>query len=244
MVVNMRQLPEQDTQSTNLSAEPTLRHKKARPPGDPSAPRDLNLPPWLPTGKRLAKLPPVVREAIPRVIIPAYRQFVLDVPNETERSTGATLVYLMWLELCSQIRLAVAAADSVDLDPILQDTNAAADCDDMIDRYLHLATIKGQTTELLVKLRMVNQALPHALAAPASQSLLPSPSGRGVGGEGGAVHCPSSPILSPAAGASADRPITPTAVRTLELESQEPADQPISAPIDIRSHEIGKPRTC
>jgi hypothetical protein len=109
-----------------------------------------------------------LRQAVPRILAPAYRQFVLDAPGELERSIGLTLVHLIWLELCGQVQLAVVAADPSSLDAILQDPG------EMIDRHLRLATIKCQTAELLVKLRVVNEALDRpqrtlvpALAPPA-----------------------------------------------------------------------------
>ena len=67
--------------------------------------------------------------------------------------------------------MSVAAADPKSLDAILQNP------DDMIDRHLRLATVKCQTTELLVKLRMVNEALqrPRAAAPPALAAPLDLP---------------------------------------------------------------------
>ena len=88
---------------------------------------------------------------------------------------GLTLVHLMWLELCGHVQLAVAAADPNALAAILQDP------DDMIDRHLHLVATKCQTAELLVKLRIMSEMLDRPVPA-APQ--LPSPIGRGAGGEG------------------------------------------------------------
>ena len=112
---------------------------------------------------------------VPRILTPAYRRFVLDAPGELERSIGLTLVHLMWLEVCDQIHLATATADPSSLDAILKNP------EDMIDRHLHLVTAKCQTAELLVKLRLVTEAIQRP---PTTAPSLPSPAGRGAGGEG------------------------------------------------------------
>ena len=59
--------------SANPESKPAPSRKKARPSGNAPVPRDPDLPHWLPTGKRLAELPPTVHDAIPRIIAPAYR---------------------------------------------------------------------------------------------------------------------------------------------------------------------------
>ena len=111
----------------------------------------------------------------------------------------------MWLELCGQVQLAAAAAASAasaSLGPVLQDRDLLTDCENMIDRYLRLATVKGQTTEMLTKLRLFHHVLPRA---PVVDALLPAPG-----------MCRSSPALLP---------LSPTCPRSPTLENPKPADQ-------------------
>jgi hypothetical protein len=136
------------------------RRKNRTPSGDVPVPCDPNLPHWLPTGDRWNELPEEIRQTVPRILTPAYRRFVIDAHGELERSIGLTLVHLMWLEVCDQIHLAIVTADPTSLDAILKDP------EDMIDRHLNLVTAKCQTAELLVKLRLVTEALDRPPPAP------------------------------------------------------------------------------
>jgi hypothetical protein len=124
------------------------------------APREADAPYWLPTDSGWNSLPAEVRAAVPKILTPAYRRFVLEAPNELERSMGMTLVHLMWLEICGQLQLAVAAADSTSLAAIIDNPEAA------IDRHLHLVTAKCRTAELFIKFRAVNEMLDRRPPAP------------------------------------------------------------------------------
>ena len=131
-------------------AKSPKRPKKTREPSVPLAP---DIPHWLPTGQHWDDLSPNIRQAVPQILAPAYRRFVLEAPGELERSVGLTLVHLMWLELCDQIQLAAVVGDPSGLDALLKNP------EDMIDRHLRLAAVKCQTAELLMKLRVVTEAL-------------------------------------------------------------------------------------
>jgi hypothetical protein len=170
---------------------------KTPAPGNAAAPPGPDAPHWIPTDYRWDRFPEEIRQAVQRVLNPAYRRFVLEAPGELERSMGLTLVHLMWLELCGQVQLAVAAADSHSIEAICQDP------DRLIDRHLHLVATKCQTAELLVKLRVMTEMLnppapqlpPPAATVPESDGNdLPSPGtdrrlvGRGAGGEGSESH--------------------------------------------------------
>jgi hypothetical protein len=100
-------------------------------------------------------MPETIRRAVPKILAPAYRRFVLDAPGELERSVGLTLVHLMRLEICDQVQMAVLGADPQSLDAILNDPES------MIERHLRLASVKCQTAKLLLKLRMADQMLPQ-----------------------------------------------------------------------------------
>ncbi len=54
------------------------RHAPKPPRPNPPPARDEAPPPWLPTGDRWNDLPEPIRQAVPRILAPAYRQFVLD----------------------------------------------------------------------------------------------------------------------------------------------------------------------
>jgi hypothetical protein len=146
----------------------TKRQSKRKPPAE-DLPAAETLPPWLPTGERWESLPQNLRQAVLRLLTPAYRQFVLDAPDELQRSIGLTLVHLLWLELCSQARLGDVVAAPTCLAAVLNDP------EEMIGRYLNLVAAKNQTTELLVKLRLVNEALARSAATPTPR--LPPPVG-------------------------------------------------------------------
>jgi hypothetical protein len=172
MIVDMRKPTQPKTPRAPGKPKRTPSRKKPRPSRDAPAERDPDVPHWLPAGDRWNDLPAEIRQAVPRILVPAYRRFVLDAPGELERSIGLTLVHLMWLELCGQTQLAVAAADPTALAAILQNP------DDMIDRHLHLVTTKCQTAELLVKLQVMNQMLQRP-PAPVQPALPPPLAVRG-----------------------------------------------------------------
>jgi hypothetical protein len=92
-----------------------------------------------------------------RIIVEWF--FILDASSELERSIGSTLVHLMWLELCGQVQLAGGTADPHSLEAILQNP------EEMIERHLHLTTVKCQTAELFMKMRIVNETLERLPAA-------------------------------------------------------------------------------
>jgi hypothetical protein len=165
------------------------RQKEVPAPLPAASQHGPDLPYWLPSGDYWDGLPREIRDAVPRILGPAYRKFVLEAGGELERSLGLTLVHLIWLEVCDHVRMALAAADSLSLAAALNDPDA------MIARHLNLITAKCQTAELLVKLRLVTEALnappalpaPFATAAGGEDKSLPSPFGRGAGGEVPAV---------------------------------------------------------
>ena len=126
------------------------RRKSLAPRHQTPPEHDPNLPHWLPVGDDWDGLPKSVRQAVPQILAPAYRRFVLEAPGELERSFGLTLVHLMWLELCDQAKL-VAATDPNSLDAVL------GNAEQLTERHLHLVSAKCQTAELLVKLRLLTK---------------------------------------------------------------------------------------
>jgi hypothetical protein len=178
------------------AAQPEPRRNRPHPHDDVPIQPDPDVPHWVPTGDRWNGLPEEIRRAVPRILAPAYRRFVLDAPGELERSVGLTLVHLMWLEVCDQVYMAIATADPTSLDAILKNP------EEMIDRHLNLVTAKCQTAELLVKLRLVSEALERpAPTTPSSPLRAPND---GWSGEGPGLIASSLP-LGEGLGAAHDR---------------------------------------
>lgn len=120
----------------------------------------LDIPHWLPHDANWSELPQDVRETGLRIVTPAYRQLVLEAPNETERAIGLALVRLIWLELSDQMQMAAAVAD-----PKSQDTRLNSHAD-IIERHLRLAAAKCRTTELLFKIRILQYQIDSAASSP------------------------------------------------------------------------------
>jgi hypothetical protein len=178
---------------TKTRRKPTKRRSLPAPPvAAPPADADA-LPHWLPTGDRWNDLPEAVRLAVPRLVLPAYRQFVLDAPDELQRSIGLTLVHLLWLELCDQARLTEVVANPTCLAAVLNNP------EQMIDRHLNLVAAKSQTSELLVKLRLVTEALARSPAPslPGGQTFLSVPSVPSVPSISSVPSLPSVPSPTP-----------------------------------------------
>ena len=148
-------IPKKETQKCRRRTK----DEKVRESADaaPRAQHAPDVPHWIPNDYRWDQFPPQVRDAVVRIVTPAYRQFVLEAPGELERSVGLTLVHLTWLEICDQIQMAAASADPSSLDAILGDPQGT------LDRHLRLATAKCQTAELLMKLRIVDHLAPPQL---------------------------------------------------------------------------------
>jgi hypothetical protein len=144
-----------------MEQEPKPRQPNPPPPKkEPVAPTAPDVPYWIPNDDGWNKLPQQVREAVPIILAPAYRRFVLEAPGELERSIGLTLVHLTWLELRNQIELAVAS-DPNSFEAMLKNP------EDMLDRHLRLATAKCQAAELLLKVQLVQNALQRSGTSPA-----------------------------------------------------------------------------
>jgi hypothetical protein len=92
-----------------------------------------------------------------RIIVEWF--FILDAPNELERSIGTTLVQLTWLELCGQMQLAPIVAKPGSAEAILGGP------EQLIERHLRLVKTKCQTVATLAKLKAINQAIERSSAA-------------------------------------------------------------------------------
>ena len=137
-------------QTCKAEAQAARTPEIARPTHQTTPEHDPNLPHWLPVGDDWDGLPKSIRQAVPQILAPAYRRFVVKAPGELERSFGLTLVHLMWLELCDQAKFG-AATDPNSLDAVL------GNAEQLTERHLHLVSAKCQTAELLVKLRLLSE---------------------------------------------------------------------------------------
>ncbi|MEN6452414.1 MAG: hypothetical protein ABFC96_18150 [Thermoguttaceae bacterium] len=141
-------------------ARPTQTRKLLAAVGDDPAQAGPELPDWLPA----EALPPNAQEAA-GAIAAAYRRFVRDAPGELERAIGASLVQLMWIELVNQGRLATALGNPSSVEAITYDT------DQLTDRALEFLGAKCATAELMLKIRMADEALNRLTALPAAPPL-------------------------------------------------------------------------
>ena len=130
----------------------TGQRRKVRPADTRPLPQHPDIPPWLVAGEAWEKLPDEIRDPALRILPPAYRRFVLDVPNELERSIGAALVSLTWLELCGQVRLAHVLANSDALEALFDDPR------ELTARHLRLVKAKCRTVALWARMRAVGHA--------------------------------------------------------------------------------------
>lgn len=133
------------------SARPFQRHPS--PDNADNTPPNPDLPSWLLAESDVLGLPEGMKEALNHIVIPAYRALVLDAPGELERTIGNSVVYLTWIELVNQIRLANTLVDSTGADAILHDP------DELTDRCLQLITAKCQAAGLMLKIRVATEAL-------------------------------------------------------------------------------------
>jgi hypothetical protein len=193
----------QNTTTPHLSrAQRRTRHHARQaqcPPNIHQNPRlDSDTPCWLPTVADPLGLPQLVLESLTRIIRPAYRAMVLEAPDELERTIGNSIVYLTWLELVNQIRLANALADPTSPAAILHDP------DKLTDRCLKLVTAKCQTAGLMLRLRVATDAR-NRQTEPQTPSKLENQQPVDQ------LNCPV--------------PLTPFSPKTPGLENQEAVDQ-------------------
>jgi hypothetical protein len=105
-------------------------------------------------------LAPELQTAITAVINPAYRELVLGAPEGLEKSTGLSIVYLLWLEVLEQQRLAETwqTADDGGMSP--------TDRAEQIARHLRLVLAKVKVSSFLLRLRESRQRWGGMFAPP------------------------------------------------------------------------------
>jgi hypothetical protein len=67
---------------------------------------------WVPEGLDPNRLPAEMKAAINGILNSAYERLVLRAADGLERSTGATIVHLLWLEVLDQMRLGQGFEDA------------------------------------------------------------------------------------------------------------------------------------
>jgi hypothetical protein len=77
-------------------------NRKISSPAIADGPRIPGQPLWMPEGLDLDNLPVEIRQAAEEIVKPAYEQLVLRADPGLQRSLGASLVHLLWLEILDQ----------------------------------------------------------------------------------------------------------------------------------------------
>ncbi len=92
-------------------------------------------PRWTPPGVDLASLPKEVRAAVAEIVDPLYEQLVVGVSDALEKSTGLTVVHLVWQEILDQQQLGRGYQD----DPLL---GSLGNREEILVRHLQLVDAK------------------------------------------------------------------------------------------------------
>jgi hypothetical protein len=117
-----------------------------------------------------ASLPKEVRAAVAEILDPLYEQLVVGVPDALEKSTGLTVVHLVWQEILDQQKLGQGYQD----DPLLE---SLGNREEIFARHLQLIDVKVKASYVLVRLRELRHLWDTPLKRPAAVgALLPGPS--------------------------------------------------------------------
>ncbi len=71
-------------------------------PAIEDGPRTPGYPLWMPEGEDLKRMPVELRQAVAEIVKPAYDNLVVEASSGMDKSLGASIVYLLWLELLDQ----------------------------------------------------------------------------------------------------------------------------------------------
>ena len=116
-------------------------------------PATHTLPPWLRDDPFFQSLPEQHQQAIGSIIQPLYEQFVLRPTDHLERSTGSSVIYLLWSELLKQAEIANTPFNDEAIDHLRRRML-------MDDLFLILGP-KSQMSALLVRLRQATSEPQH-----------------------------------------------------------------------------------
>jgi hypothetical protein len=144
-----------------------MSHRPNKPPA--AASKNLHkIPPprWIPPGVDFYSFPPEIQSAIVDIVNPVYKQLVADAADCLEKSTGLTIVYLLWMEIINQHQL----GQQYRTDPMLC---TLGDYRDTFNQQLQLVDSKAKTSFVLVRLRELRQnhvLSTYPLALPAAST--------------------------------------------------------------------------
>jgi hypothetical protein len=112
----------------------------------PSLP-PIRPPRWVPAGIEFDHLPRPVQQALVEIVEPLYEQLVMAAEDGLERSTGLTLVHLLWLEILDQRDIGLEYGATAVLNLPLPGRHTA------IARHLRLIEGKVRTGQFLLQVR-------------------------------------------------------------------------------------------
>ncbi|MHB1037645.1 MAG: hypothetical protein ACYC35_24275 [Pirellulales bacterium] len=109
-------------------------------------PHDRSLPFWAPDDATLEAMPPGGRQALADFVQPLVRDHVLQAGNALEKSLGASLAHLGWLEIVEQLK-----GKSHLTEAEVGGGLASLDCGPLV-RYLRLIDAKVRLGRCLIRL--------------------------------------------------------------------------------------------
>jgi hypothetical protein len=118
----------------------------------------LPQPRWVPPGTKFSSLPAELQRALNEIVSPAYEQLVMAANDALERSTGMSVVYLLWMELAGHLQVGRSYSD----DRMVADH---LHYEDHVDRILELIEAKAKMTCVLGRLRELQRRSSSAQGA-------------------------------------------------------------------------------
>jgi hypothetical protein len=112
-----------------------------------AAARDPNLPLWLPDACDLERMPVEVRQAVAEIVQPAYAEMVQGAATGMEKSLGASIVHLLWLEILDQYDIKKDYTNNV------LTLGMESNRKDAIAQYIRLIDAKLRVGNFMVRLR-------------------------------------------------------------------------------------------
>jgi hypothetical protein len=112
-----------------------------------AAARDPNLPLWLPDDCDLERMPVEVRQAVAEIVQPAYAEMVQNAASGMEKSLGASIVHLLWLEILDQYDIKQDYTNNV------LTLGLPSNRKDAITQYIRLIDAKLRVGNFMVRLR-------------------------------------------------------------------------------------------
>jgi hypothetical protein len=100
-----------------------------------------------------------MRNAIVAIVNPTYEELVVNPESGLERSTGLTVVHLLWLEIMDQIELGSDLTRG-------QCAARSEERSKLIDAHLRLVGAKGKGAAILIRLSDFRQKWGHLPGQP------------------------------------------------------------------------------